>query len=227
MENNTHILEERDDMKHYRIILVLTVSLSVVISSCLHGQIRLGPRLGMNIAYRSSSESLPYPSSESYRTGFVVGLTAQQDFVDILSLIAEPVYIQKGNTTSSFVAGLNQTVISKASYLEIPVAAKLHLLSGLFTPYMTAGLYISFLLSANGQTDIGGQIEIYDQKEFTRPIEIGVQGGIGGQYNYSTSFSFFGEVKYSRGLSKILKEPFSKTLRSYGFLFIVGTMYTI
>jgi opacity protein-like surface antigen len=181
----------------------------------------------MDLASRSFSESVPYPSSESYRSGLVVGLTAEQDLGDIVSLTAEPVYVQKGSTTSIFLNGQNQAATSKANYLEIPVVIKLRLLSGLISPYITAGPYVSFLLSADGQTEIGDRIEIYDQKEFTRPIEIGVQGGIGGEYDLSTSLSFLVEVRYSRGLSKVLKEPFSQTLRSYGFLFTASILYTL
>jgi hypothetical protein len=200
----------------------------LLLPCALSGQTRFGIRAGMDLANRSQSESLPSGLSSSLRNGLIIGVTLQQGITQSISVSAEPTYIQKGQVITGSTNNLYQTLTAKAAYIEIPVSAKMRLSDGLVSPYLTAGPFFSVLLSAGGTTEFNGlQSDWGNQKNIYQSIELGIQGGIGAQYHFATDISFLAEVNYSHGLTPILKEPFNQSLRSYGFLFMLGAIYNL
>ena len=130
-----------------------------------------------------------------YRTGFVLGGFAVFDLLGPVKLRPEVHLSQKGTRVER--AGQNNSAALSATYLEIPVLAKLSLPT-VFTPHISAGpaFAFRFLESAQGEGFRTGNL--------FRLTDLGVSLGAGLDLRTSAR-SFSLDVRYTFGFNNVLE----------------------
>ncbi|MGI9174600.1 MAG: porin family protein [Rhodothermales bacterium] len=130
-----------------------------------------------------------------YRTGFVVGGFAVFDLLGPVKLRPEIHISQKGTRVER--DGQDGSAVLSATYLEIPVLAKLSLPT-VFTPHVSAGpaFAFRFLESAQGEGFQSGNL--------FRLTDLGVSFGAGLDFR-TQARSFSIEVRYTSGLNNVLE----------------------
>ena len=110
-------------MKCNRLVTLFSL-LAMASTVVTMAQTSLGIKVGTNLGYRSYSETVNDDRDESFRTGVLMGLVVQHDLSDLVSVVAEPMHIEKGMKSTVFLAGLTQVATSKTNYIEIPLSLK-------------------------------------------------------------------------------------------------------
>ncbi len=101
-------------------------------------------------------------------------------------------FSQKGYEESSTSLGLN--------YLDLPLLIKVGFLQGDVVPYLTAGPYVAFLMTAKNKTLFGES----DVKELFNKIDCGLIGGVGLDIGISREIKIGLGANYGMGLLNIL-----------------------
>ena len=101
-------------------------------------------------------------------------------------------FSQKGYEDSSSSLGLN--------YLDLPLLIKVGFLQGDVVPYLTAGPYVAFLMTAKNKTLFGES----DVKELFNKIDCGLIGGVGLDIGISREIKIGLGANYGMGLLNIL-----------------------
>ena len=130
-----------------------------------------------------------------YRTGFVLGGFAVFDLLGPIKLRPEAHLSQKGTRVER--AGQDDAAVLSATYLEVPVLAKLSLPT-IFSPHISAGpaFAFRFLESARGEGFRDGNL--------FRLTDLGVSLGAGFDLRTSAR-SFSLNVRYTPGLNDVLE----------------------
>jgi hypothetical protein len=192
---------------------VLAVSFALaMLTPYAHGEgvlssgIRIGVQAGPNFATAKFDPPLDIEGpggtkiSPSGMTGLIVGALVQFNLGDWFTLQPEVAYIEKGATYSN-VAGTGINVNLKASYIEIPVLAKINFNFGPLRVFGEAGPYLGFLLSSK-ITDGSGAINT-DMKSSTKGTDYGLDVGAGVAITGIPLIEPFADIRYSVGLANI------------------------
>jgi len=172
-------------------------------------QHRIGFVGGLNIARFSGvdeGEDLNFSSRTVFGLGVVLDLALNQN----LSLLFEPMYLQKG-AEFTFDEGVPGKF--EAAYLEVPVFFKFTLGTRTVRPYVMAGPTIGFNLSHELQSSAFEQDFEINLKKLTRPIDFGLGFGVGVSFPISNA-SIFIESRYRLGLFDVTE---AGVVREAGF----------
>ena len=157
---------------------------------------RIGFVGGLNIASVNVVDPDGADLNFSSRTVFGLGLVLDLALNQNLSLLFEPMYLQKGaevtldSTPSKF----------EAAYLEVPVFFKFAYGTRTVRPYVMAGPTVGFNLSSDLQFSAFDQDFENDIEKLTRRLDFGLGFGAGVSFPISNT-SIFIESRYMLGLS--------------------------
>jgi hypothetical protein len=201
-----------------KLSIVIAVFLLVFLTLPTMGQPQLGIVAGVNLANASIDPS--EGANLSNRTGFAVGAVAVFPLSPMLAIQLEPTYMQKGagydvqteiydEENNQFIEGKVEGTL-KADYIDIPVLVKLSFGESTTKPYIMAGPYLGFLLSAKNIFDkftpTGGSAitidEEQDIKDETKSTDFGLNFGAGVSFPMGNNTLML-EAMYSLGLSNI------------------------
>lgn len=161
------------------LLLLLTVQLS-------HSQIRIGPKLGVNLANYTGS----LVTTDRTLAGIQVGGLVEIQIIDLLSIQPELLYSVKG---ANFDTGKEVY-----NYVDVPIMAKIHPIEGL---YGELGPQVGVLLSAVGKANDAN----IANSTFTQQIKtVDFALAFGAGYRIPDLGLGFG-VRYAAGLSNFPK----------------------
>ena len=165
------------------IIKILLVLLTVQFS---HSQIRIGPKLGVNLANYTG----PAITTDRTLAGLQVGGLVEIQIIDLLSIQPEVLYSVKGATFDGGKEVYN--------YVDVPIMAKIHPVEGL---YGELGPQVAILMSAVSKSnDANVTNSTFTQQ--IKTVDFGLAFGAG--YRIPDLGLGFG-VRYSAGLSNFPK----------------------
>ena len=194
--------------------------------------VRLGLDVGINLANQSISRDV---GPQSYRSGLIIGGVAEICISDLLSIQAEPAYIQEGTVLTGGIRSMNGTFPEeetfKLAYFEIPLLLKAKFGTADFKPVFFVGPNVGFLLSAIYQTknyDVQGlgTLDGLDIKDRYKSVNVSLDAGAGAEYRISNGLSLTGSVRYSFGL-KDINSWSDDTIKTNGIQVIFGTLFDL
>ncbi len=200
--------------------IFLVACLAVLITSTSYSQLKLaiGGEAGINIANFTGT---PDPST-STRTGLIIGADFSMGFTKYIAIQPGLKFIMKGASNSS-AAG---SVSDKLNYLEIPVLLKVTFPLTEVSPYLIGGPVLAINMSANeDQTPTGGTTTTVDVSNDISgtDFDLLVGGGVG--FKVAPRMDIFAQFGYSFGLSNILKNSTTNTLKNNGIQLTAGVMF--
>lgn len=207
-------------------LLALLFFLSWAPNASAQRPIKIGVRGGINFA-SGSVMNFPAGSDISSRTVFGFGGVAEIGVSDLIYLQAEPRYMQKGGKVAY---STTASAIAKFNYLEIPISAKAQFGTSVLKPYIFAGPTLSFLLMAESEFELRGQISNNDIKNETASTELSLDIGSGIAYEIAPTTSITADIRYTLGIAQISRPsaPNDKsTWNSRDVKLFVGALFTI
>jgi opacity protein-like surface antigen len=196
----------------------------VVVALCLVGvpafaqsSINIGAQGGVNFGNADITPDL----STTTRTGFMVGAVVEFEITEMFSIQPEVLYVQKGAKFEMNVSSMDVKATFKFDYIEIPVLFKATFGSSGFRPFVFAGPNVGFNMVSELEGEIMGQTATQDMSEDTESIDFALDFGGGGEFALNESTTLFGSVRYSLGLTDIIKAE-DATAKSNGIQVMVG-----
>jgi hypothetical protein len=185
-------------MKKYRYIgqILMLVTL-LIYTQTLSAQmpIKYGVKFGGNFSNFSGKGS----SGALTKFTGTLGAFVNHSVNDMFGVQAELLYIRKG---ARYVQGANSTLVYKFDYLEIPVLAKIMKTFQDQVFYGLAGPQFDIKLkSTTGFTGGKSPLSLVPAASL-KSSDFGITLGLG---TATTDQKLFGEVRFSRGLTKIVK----------------------
>lgn len=163
-----------------------------------NAQIQFGLFGGANFADLKSQDNV----MESI-TLFTGGILIEYNLSDEFSLIAQPMYLQKGGRQPE--NDLNPELEVTIDYLELPLMLKYKFnLADEFKPYLVAGGTIGYRLNAEMKAEINMVSFTADLKDVSKSYDAGITMG-GGIEIPTDKVTFFVEGKYILGLIDVHK----------------------
>ena len=220
-----------------KFFVLVFVSLLAFFVSPISAQVKLGLQAGINLA-DVSIEDLPTGWETSIRTAFMVGGIFNYSFSPILSLQAEPAYIQKGAVVDATETEAGMTITYEATYsadyIDIPVLLKASFGNEEVKPFVLAGASVAFLLgdvtvtvdkaTAGGQ-DVTNQIPEQTLKGKSTDFILNFGGGVMipvGQVD------IFVEGQYNLGLTDVNDDPdFESEVKTRGIQIKAGALFAL
>ncbi len=224
--------------KSFSILLTFLLAFFIVSANA---QVKLGLQAGINLA-DVNVDPLPQGYETSMRTGFMAGGILNFNFSPLLSLQAEPAYIQKGAAVDISAtengANIKAEGTYSAKYLDIPILLKASFGNQQVKPFLMAGVSVAFLLgdvklnldkiTMNGQ-DVTSQVPS-DQKEQTqkgKSIDFVLNLG-GGVSIPLEQVELFIEGQYNLGLTNVNDEPNDDTkIKTKGIQIKAGALFPL
>ncbi|MFC2133194.1 porin family protein [Bacteroidota bacterium] len=193
--------------------IILFILLTVLTSISTEAQIDIGIISGVNLS-TATQRNIDVLDING-KTLLSIGAVADICLFDNLSLQIEPMYVQKGSKMTPI--DINESEYSlSASYIELPVLLK-YSYGTTFRPYVTAGAALSFTLSSELETEIGGVNFTGDLKNVTEKIEYSLTFGGGVEYSLDP-VTIFVEGRYSYSLNDLINSgEYSLTSGQYSF----------
>ena len=194
-----------------------------------NAQILIGPNVGLNWGIFSFGNTQALTLNKAL-LGPSLGAIVEIPIYGILSVRAEPSYIQKG---SDFTVDNSLPLETKVypQYLQIPVELQANLPMTIFTPHVFLGPNVGFLLSGKGQWISAFDPEPeFDVKNIIKNIDFGMDFGAGLDFSITPLIKANIDFKYSLGLPNILKPGAGTTLLTaytHGYQVLVGVLFTI
>lgn len=160
-------------------LLLVTVITVIGLTNGNAQEIKFGVKAGLNLAFITGDNTEDFDPT----TNFHVGIMAEIKISDKLSLQPELIYSGQGADTNIASEGS-----ISLNYLNLPLIGKYYVTERLS---LEAGPQIGVLLSTNGGT--------VDYKELLKPIDYGVNFGVGYKLDNGLNFT----ARYNLGLSNI------------------------
>ena len=186
-------------MKNTICLIILIVLLGTC--SITSGQSSAGIIGGFN----SSSLELQLMEDDmtvSSRSGLAIGAFFDLKLNKTISLMFEPIYLQKYSRVNDDDSIINIEV--NLSYLEIPLFLKASF-GEIIQPYIYAGPTIGIRLNAGSYLNVGTSRYEGDMNDITGKMDFGIGFGTGILYKFKR-FSIFLEYRFTNGTKNILKE---------------------
>ena len=159
----------------------------------------------------------------SYRNVLAIGGVVDIGLNRAVSFQVEPRYIQKGAKVKVKIGGFGEiNFIGKFDYFEIPLSLKVRFSENDITPYLFAGPVFSFLNSA--KVESGGETQ--DVKDETKSNEYSLDFGGGVAFRIATDVYLTADVRYSLGLTDIIKSNESNW-KSRDIRLLVGLLFNL
>ena len=205
-----------------RLLVLIVVAVCVAgVPAFAQSSINIGAQGGVNFGNANITPDL----STSTRTGFMARALVEFVLSDMFSIQPEVLYAQKGAKFSMDVPGFGEVKATfKFDYIEIPVLFKATFGSSGFRPFLFAGPNVGFNMVSELEAEIMGQTQTEDIGEDTESIDFALDFGGGGEFAVNKSMTLFGSVRYSLGLTDIVK-PEDATAKSNGIQVMVGVKW--
>ncbi|MGA8263114.1 MAG: porin family protein [Ignavibacteriaceae bacterium] len=204
-----------------KLLSVLVITLLIMGSSFAQVKISGGVLAGINIANGSwdpqPMDNLGNTLSVGSKTGFAFGGVLNFGFVGGLGILAEPMYIQKGDK----ITGQGIDASESVSLIEIPamIVYTIQTPGSQVEPYIMAGPSLGFILSS--KRDVNGNET--DQKSNTSSTDFGATFGAGVKLPVGMNRVFV-EARYSIGFSN-LSTVTGQSIKSKGFQIFAGITF--
>lgn len=198
---------------------------------------RLGFTGGLNNANQTWPEVgiFGMPISNSSRSGFLAGLTAEYRLQKSLFIHGEARYIQKGSKLGGqIITDEEGNVVAEGfahydfNYLELPILLKLQPGSGSIHPFLMIGSALGFKLSSRF-TFTTTNIDTREDEELfsedmndVKSTELAFEIGGGAEIDINKKISLPVGVRYSRGITDTYGN-----LNSTGLLITIGTFFRL
>jgi hypothetical protein len=207
--------------KKVRNLLFVFFILIVFRSPELFSQILIGPKGGLNLGVLSVENQIP-DASNSFRAGILLGGAIEIRLSDILSIQAEPAYIQKGSLIS-FYNGIQQVDTKiHLGYLQLPFSMKIRLPDHSVTPFAFIGPNIGILLSEKTESNLTYPVFT----DYYKNTDYAIDVGVGFEYNISPLTIFTTDVRYSLGVYNIDNTNIG-AVRTRGIQLLVGVLFLL
>lgn len=181
-----------------KLICLFAVLLAFLFVQTMNAQIKIGAVAGLN------SSDLEADTEIKSRNLFGIGFILQKIVNDQFSIIAEPMYLQKGGILPAKDGSPELKI--KGSFIELPIFLKYSILnSKKFNPYLIAGPYVGLKLSMDLDGETAGVAFTADLDPVTKTFDSGLGIGVGIEIPLETS-SIFLEGRYSMGLIDLHKD---------------------
>lgn len=202
---------------------------------------RLGLKLGVNATQPNVVSYVPANDGESkygYALGFQAGFSGEIPVADKLTFNPELVlslrnftYENKA-TYTEMATGSSRTFTTtgteKQTWVTLPLLMQYEIASGKFNPYVSAGVSIDYLLTANNtfqrtkQEATSLEEQTLDIKSDRKPINIGALVALGSKVKVKGGF-LVAELRYMYGLTKVndkasIYNSFNKTFPTAGYV---------
>lgn len=208
--------------------VVTLFALILLLSSNSLAQFKIGPRFGINLSSISNEPDYPTGVEQSSQLNLMFGAAAELGIAGPMYVEVEILYVQKGEEISGFVNNQPAEQVATASFLEIPILAKVKFPLGVVSPYAFIGPNIGLLLSATQELTVQGQSQgEVDIKESLSSIDFALDFGGGVGFNIAPLITLTFDARYSLGLSNILDNPQqpNASLKTSGIQFLLGAMF--
>jgi len=183
-----------------RLSTVLIVFLVFFLSNAVVGQVNVGFLGGVNIANLSGEDEDGTELDFNSRTGIGIGGMLDVVLNENLSLVFQPMYLQKGAKQTE--DGMDFTW--KSTYIEVPVLLRVTFGSGSTRPYLMGGANVGFLMSSDLELEMGVISAGIDAKDLMESADFGVAIG-GGVLFQLENLNLFVDGRYNLGLSDVFK----------------------
>jgi len=160
---------------------LIPFTLLLLISSMLCAQVRIGPKVGLNLANYTGNVSSDVRGLAALQAGGV----AEIDIIDMLSIQPELLFSVQGVT-------LGETKLVN-SYISLPIMGRFYPVDFL---YIEAGPQLGFLIAANEKTR-ANNIRV---SQSYKTVDIGLSFGVGTRI---TDLGLGFGIRYYAGLSNI------------------------
>lgn len=206
--------------------LPLLLLLTLLLAPAAPAQVTIGAFGGMNFA--GLSGDAPDDFSYAGKTGFGFGLIGEFHLANDVWLSVQPMILPRGAGIELKVDDEEDPVKTgdvNLSYVAVPILAKFVTAGG--KVYVSSGLNVSFLTSANLQGVEEGDEEI-DVKDSFESFDLAVDFGVGGQLPVG-SVKIMLEARYEQGLlnivaENIVEDALKSRVRSSGFQLLAGVL---
>lgn len=198
------------------LVLIFLFTLSANVKS---QTIALGIEGGINI---SNINVTPTVTTDS-RTGLLVGGIIDINISKNITITSGLRYLMKGWTNTS--QGVTYT--DKLNYLEFPALLKVKFPLTEVKPYLIAGPTLGIKLSANESATDGTQTQDSDISSLVESTDFGLLFGAGLDFAVGKKTFLFFQPAYSLGLSNILKNSTTTTIKNYGIEITAGVKFSL
>ncbi|MEO6694144.1 MAG: porin family protein [Ignavibacteria bacterium] len=202
---------------------IALIALFVISSFYTNAQsqsLSLGIEGGINI---SNITSTPAVTTNS-RTGLIVGSVLDINVTPTITIAPGLRYVMKG-WTSTPTAGV--TFTDKLNYLEVPVLLKVKFPLTEVKPYLAAGPVLGIQLSATEEQTNGTQNTSQDISSLVESIDFGLLFGGGLDFRVGFKTDLFVQFGYELGLSNILKNATTQTIKNNGIQITGGVKFKL
>ena len=175
----------------------------------------IGVKGGLSVAEFSGGDN-DFDQQEGSRKGLVAGAFLAFPLGGPLSLQPEALFVQKGSAYDF--TDLDTTV--KLDYVEVPLLLKARFGVGV-RPYVFAGPYVGFRLSAKADSDAGEDgPDGVDLEDETKGTDYGFVGGAGVEIGM-----FLVEGRYARGFAGIASDEIDDDIDNAVWSVLVGLRF--
>lgn len=192
----------------------------VMLSTTARSQsIALGVEGGINIANINVTPT----TTTSSKTGILIGGIIDINITPNITITSGARFIQKGWSNTS--NGITYNV--KMGYLEFPALLKVKFPLTEVKPYLIAGPTLGIKLSANEEATDGTQTQDTDISSLVESTDFGLLFGAGIDFKVGNKTSLFFQPAYALGLSNIVKNSTTTTIKNYGFEITGGVKFSL
>ncbi len=204
---------------------VLALFTLLIISQISYSQVRLG--LGIEGGVDIANVSVTPDFTTSTRTGIIIGGIVDIGLTPTIGITSGIRYNQKGFTfTGATVTGAAVTATDKLSYIEFPVLLKVKFPLTEVKPYVIGGPVLGIQVAAN-QEVTGAITQTSDISSDFQSIDFGLLFGAGLDFKVGLKTNLFVQGAYSIGLSNILKNATTQTLKNNGIQLTGGVKFNL
>ncbi|MBZ0201729.1 MAG: PorT family protein [Ignavibacteria bacterium] len=183
-------------------------------------KISLGPEFGINIANVTSTPDF----ASNSRTGFIFGVNLDMRFGQYISVQPGLRFTMKGYSVSD----ANGSGTAKANYFEIPILLKANFPLTEVRPYVMGGPVIGINMSSNSEyTPTGGTSQSVDRSSTTSGLDFNLLFGAGVGFKVTPKVDLFVQFGYAFGLSNVLKDVPSQTVKTTGIQLTAGALFNM
>ncbi len=196
----------------------IALILILVVSSNVNSQsIALGIEGGINIANITATPT----ATTSSRTGIIAGGIIDINITPNITITSGLRYNMKGY--ESVVGATTFTI--KLGYLEFPALLKVKFPLTEIKPYLIAGPTLGIKLSATQTQSTATQTVDTDVSSSVESTDFGLLFGAGMDFRVGARTLLFVQPAYSLGLSNILKNAPTSTIKNNGFQITAGVKF--
>jgi hypothetical protein len=201
--------------------IFLVAFICILFTSASYSQIKLsiGPEVGINIANLSATPDFSYTS----RTGLLFGANLDMGFGHYISVQPGLRFVMKGAGGSD---GAGGSFTIKLNYFEIPVLLKVTFPLTEVKPFLFAGPVLGINMSANeDDTPQGGTTTTTDVSNNVSGTDFSILFGGGVGFKVAPKVDLYASFGYQLGLSNILKNNTTTTLKNTGIQITAGAWF--